>query len=183
MFKQFAVVAILSCAFGSAAQASTVSLAQMSQNQWTILEFKNTNTLDLVITPTGPNGSSSFTYAFSADGCGAGANQYNTWSCMPKSVTTNTVNTGGNHNFAEGWLDKRNPGGSKDPINISYTKEGAENLLMYFRVTSGSGTVSQVVPAADPLAPVPLPAAGWMLFAGLAGFGGLRLFKRRNPAA
>jgi hypothetical protein len=176
VFKKIAAFAILSCALATTVQASTVPLVEMSHSQWAVLEFENTNTLNLVVAPTSANGSFSFTYAFSEDGCGD--NKW--WFCMPKTLTTNKVNAAGGQGFGEGWFDVKNLGNVQNPININYTRAGAANLLMFFRVTSGSGAVSQVASAAKPLAPVPLPAAGFMLFAAMASFGSLRLLKRQQ---
>lgn len=102
---------------------------------------------------------------------------------MPKGQETNVVKTGNSPNFANGWFDITYRGSISDPYSISYQKDGAEKLYMFFHVTSGNGTLSQisdvVAPPAPP-APVPLPAAGLMLFAGLASVGGLGVLKRQR---
>ena len=191
MLKSILISAFTFCTVGATAQAATIQNMDMSQNQWAVLEFQNTNSLNLAITPGKTDGSFSYTYAFSENGCGKDASQYNTWSCMPESFGTNVINTGYAFNFGEGWFDKTSAGNVRETVSVNYVKEGAENIFMYFRVTSGSGSLSRVLdvvdsPApdvVDPPAPVPLPAAGLMLLAGIAGIGSLRLRKRQHTNA
>ncbi|WP_136684249.1 hypothetical protein [Falsirhodobacter xinxiangensis] len=176
MFRA-AFVALAVFAGASAASAATIQNFELRQNQWAVLDLGQTGSADLVIDPISEDGSFSFTYAFSDSGCGAGANQYNTWSCMPKDLATNTVMSSFNHNFGEGWFDKVNRSSVTAPVAIAYLKEGAERLFMYFRVTSGSGTISQTIAEPTPPAPVPLPAGAALLPMGLAA---LALLKRRR---
>lgn len=179
MLKLSLVASAVALVISSSASAATIQTLDLHQNQWAILDLGQTSSANLLINPISTNGSFSFTYAFSDSGCGAGANQYNTWSCMSKDLPTNTVFANFNHNFAEGWYDKVNQSSVSAPYAVSYLKEGAEQLFMYFRVTSGAGSVNQAVAEPAPPAPVPLPAAAALLPIGL---GALALIKRRRKS-
>jgi hypothetical protein len=96
---------------------------------------------------------------------------------MPKTHAFNTVYANGGSDFGYGW----NPH-SFGNMRSETTLTGAKNsLFMFFRVTSGSASVSQMIADAptDP-APVPLPAAGLMMMAGL---GALSVLRKRQKAS
>lgn len=173
--KSIAASIILCCALGSAASAATTQNLEMSVGQWTILEINNVDSINFVAKPTNVDASFSFGYAFSQNGCGP-----DPWSCMPEGQETNVVKTGNSPNFPNGWLGITYRGSVTDPFSISYQKDGAEKLYMFFHVTSGNGTLSQIGDDVESPAPVPLPAAGLMLVAGLASVGGLGVLKRQR---
>ena len=173
MLKSFLAIALTTLTM-SPAGAATVEHLNMVQNQWAVFEFDGKNAVELMVNPSSPDGSLSVTYAFSGSRCGD--NIY--WTCMADSQMTNTVYSNYSHNFGEGWFDKNNVGSIMLPFSISYSNDTWGSLFAYFRVTSGSASISQIddtVPAA-----VPLPAALPML---LAGLGGLGLFARRRRKA
>lgn len=80
--------------------------------------------------------------------------------------------------------DECNPGpGEQELLQTHYgwLELGRGSVVLQggaFNTTAGGSILAGVAPA-DPMAPVPLPAAGWML---LAGIGGLAAVKRRKKA-
>lgn len=66
------------------------------------------------------------------------------------------------------WYGNNMVGGSDDPITTTaYDATGAF-------LSSGPGKWKMTVLQADPIAPVPLPAAGWLLLSGFTALAGLR---------
>lgn len=173
MLKATSAVALAAAVNMSPVTAATIQDLNMDQNDWAVFEFDGANSVDLAVEPISRNGSFSVTYAFSGNGCGD--NIY--WTCIPDSHTTNTLYSDYSHNFGEGWFDKENLGSITSPFTISYSRETWDNLFVYFRVTSGSGSISHVEKSVS--APVPLPAAFPMLLAGLAGLGIFALRRRK----
>lgn len=152
--------AVIATAVGlGLAYASTAAFAAtvtMQQNQWAVFEADRT----FNISPISKDGSFSYSYGFSDTGCGnSGA-----WSCAPTDLKLGEVQTSFSHNFGYGW----------SPVNVHGQREDSllpvSKLLMFFRVNSGSGSVSWADVAETP-APVPLPAAGLLLVAALGALG------------
>ncbi|WP_238547949.1 PEP-CTERM sorting domain-containing protein [Meridianimarinicoccus roseus] len=176
------------------AAAATVTSVQMGQNDWIVLEFPDTDSASVFVDPVSVPGTSSyasFSYAaaFSGDGCGPDANQWNTWSCMPDGMATNVVNAGGG-DFGYGWHDAVTGYSVTDAFELSYSNPLWQKVYVHLRVTSGNATVSfnplaptgAPAPAA-PMSAIPVPAALPLLLIALGPLGWLAYRRRRQPAA
>ncbi|WP_299782700.1 VPLPA-CTERM sorting domain-containing protein [uncultured Roseobacter sp.] len=65
--------------------------------------------------------------------------------------------------------------------NLDLTKALTGTWFTYDNANSGAGNAFSHINAwymGDPVSPVPLPAAGWMLIAGLGGLGAMRRFRK-----
>ena len=95
---------------------------------------------------------------------------------VSSSLTLNLILFVAQH-FGYGWNPQSFGGVRSDTILTGATN----SLFMFFRVTSGSASVSQMIADAptDP-APVPLPAAGFLMMAGL---GALSILRKRQKAS
>ncbi len=96
---------------------------------------------------------------------------------MPQTRAFNTVYANGGGDFGYGW-NPQSFGGVRSDTILTGAKT---SLFMFFRVTSGSASVSQMIADAltDPV-PVPLPAAGLLTMAGL---GALSVLRKRRKAS
>ena len=148
--------------------AATVNSVEMKQNDWIVFDSV-AKTDGFTITPGSTNGSFSYTYGFSDSLCPQ------SWACMPESRPFNTVQTNGGGDFGYGW-SPQSFGSVVNQTTLATTTES--NLYLFFRVTSGSASVSwSVADTAPEVAPVPLPAPAILL---LAGIGGLATLRRRK---
>lgn len=137
-------------------------MAIMTQNQWVILQGDA-----FTIQPLSTDGSVSLTYAWgSSDLCGSDI----WWTCASKDIPIGQIQSGGGHNFGEGWFDKANLSSLTQPFQIG--SGGFSNL--YLRVTSGR---LEVVPNVDTAA-VPLPGAGLLLPLALAALVAVRTMRK-----
>lgn len=168
--KSLLAAAILSFAsLAGVASAATVNAVQLKQNDWIVFDFAPGQGT-FKITPGSTDESFSYSYGFSDSLC-------QSWACMPQTHAFNTVYSNGGGDFGYGW----NPQ-SFEKVSSETILTGAKNsLFMFFRVTSGSASVSQMIADAptDP-APVPLPAAGFLMMAGL---GALSILRKRQKAS
>lgn len=169
--KSLLAAAILSFAsLAGVASAATVNAVQMKQNDWIVFDFApGQGTFQ--VTPGSTDGSFSYSYGFSDTLCPQ------SWACMPQTRAFNTVYANGGGDFGYGWNPQSFGGVRSDTILTGATN----SLFMFFRVTSGSASVSQMIADAptDP-APVPLPAAGFLMMAGL---GALSILRKRQKAS
>jgi len=150
--------------------AATVNSAEMKQNDWIVFDSV-TKTDGFTITPGSTNGSFSYTYGFSGSLCPQ------SWACMPESRPFNTVQTNGGGDFGYGW----NPQSFGSVVSQTTLTPGGSDLYMFFRVNSGSASVSwSVADTAPEVAPVPLPAPAILLLAGIGGLATLRRRKTRG---
>ena len=165
-----AAASIVLSSIAGSAFAATVNAVQMKQNDWIVFDFapeKGT----FKVTPGSTDGSFSYSYGFAESLCPQ------SWACMPKSRAFNTVYSNGGGDFGYGW----NPQSFGSVVSDTILTGATNSLFMFFRVTSGSASVSQMIAEAptDP-APVPLPAAGFLMMAGL---GALSILRKRQKAS
>lgn len=148
-----------SFAIGGYAAAATVT---MQQNQWAVFSGPT----DFTVSPISKDGSFSYSYGFSDTGCGTSGS----WSCMPTDLVLGDVQSSFAHNFGYGWSPVNVHGQAVDSV-LSFS-----SAFLFFRVNSGTALLTWT-DAVDAPAPVPLPAAGLMM---LAGMGALVAVRRRG---
>lgn len=169
--KSLLAAALLSFAsLAGAASAATVNAVEMKQNEWIVFDFAPEQGV-FKVTPGSTDGSFSYSYGFSDSLCPQ------PWTCMPQNRSLNTVHASFDHGFGYSWS-----GGSFGSVVSETTLTAAKNsLYLFFRVTSGSASVSQLVAdQPETPAPVPLPASALLL---LGGVGGIAALRRRRKVA
>ncbi|GHG37428.1 VPLPA-CTERM sorting domain-containing protein [Paracoccus aerius] len=167
--KSLFTAAILSFAsLAGSASAATVDAVQMKQNDWIVFDFASEQGT-FKVTPGSTNGSFSYSYGFSDSLCPQ------SWACMPQTRAFNTVYANGGGDFGYGW----NPQSFGGVISETTLTAAKNSLYLFFRVTSGSASVSQLVAdVPEAPAPVPLPAPVLLLLGSIAGLAALRRRKK-----
>ena len=173
--KTLLSTALLALSLTGGASAATLNALDLKSQDWIVIDLSKDRS-PFQITPNKADWSFSYSLAFSNSLCPQ------PWACTPAGYLPGTVQNGGNSGFGYSWGNQS--GGS---VGASLTLEPrADSLYMFFRVTSGSGTLSQLASNLPPVpapSPVPLPATALLLAAGLGGLGGLAALRRRRKAA
>lgn len=171
--KTLLSTALLALSLTGGASAATLNPLDLKNQDWVVIDLSKDRS-PFQITPTKTDGSFSYSLAFSNSLCPQ------PWACTPSGYQPGTVQSGGNSGFGYSW--EHISGGS---VGASLTIDPrADSLYMYFRVTSGNGTLSQLASSLPSVpSPVPLPATALLLAAGLGGLGGLAALRRRRKAA